>query len=207
MTIYRQKAKGQFYYDFRYMGVRYTGRTLTTDRPKARWFEAQAKLHVRRELGGIPQARTTVSPSQPVSTAPLCVYFIQRGDAIKIGKSRNVPRRLRGLQVNHPDRLTLLGSVEISTAEFERSIHRVFADSRISGEWFAASPRLLGFIAYVLARGLLKTVSQPLSETGSAPTTKERQNRPKNAWRQHRSKEVGDVRFAKITAKIRGDHQ
>jgi hypothetical protein len=84
------------------------------------------------------------------------VYFVERGEYIKIGFTRNLDVRLRALrsgQVRMPDGmtigpLTLLASVKGSGAQ-ERAIHRQFADLRVNGEWFVKDRRLLDFVAKV----------------------------------------------------------
>jgi hypothetical protein len=76
------------------------------------------------------------------------VYFIQAGREsrpVKIGRAKNVARRLTALQTCCPDELTVLFSIAcseyhpISASQLEAKLHRVFADLRIrpDGEWFA----------------------------------------------------------------------
>jgi hypothetical protein len=75
------------------------------------------------------------------------VYFIQAGSGpIKIGVSRNPAARRRALQLGHPEPLRLLGQMAGSYAA-ELIIQRMFAEQRISGEWYTPSDRLLEFIS------------------------------------------------------------
>lgn len=73
------------------------------------------------------------------------VYFIQAGDAVKIGFSETVTKRFAGIQSNHPAELELLGTVPAS-ADTERAYHERFAHLRIRGEWYRADQELLDAI-------------------------------------------------------------
>jgi hypothetical protein len=74
------------------------------------------------------------------------VYFVRSGDAVKIGMSKDVPRRLRTLRTMSPLSLELLGVVPGGRDE-EAQLHREWASLRLHGEWFRASPELIGRIA------------------------------------------------------------
>lgn len=65
------------------------------------------------------------------------IYFIRnrQTDAIKVGHSRDVGRRLQTLQVGNSARLELIGCVA-AAIEIEPHIHQQFLDGRLSGEWF-----------------------------------------------------------------------
>jgi len=71
------------------------------------------------------------------------IYFIQIGTSgpIKIGRSDNVYRRLKGLQGANPQELRLLGVIPE-----ELELHCEFADIRMRGEWFECDDRLLQLI-------------------------------------------------------------
>lgn len=90
-------------------------------------------------------------PDDPESRCHDCgrptshVYFIRAGQAIKIGVSGNVRDRLSALQIGHPDKLELMGSIA-GTVVTEAAIHTAFAPDRLRGEWFRASPGLVAFI-------------------------------------------------------------
>lgn len=73
------------------------------------------------------------------------VYFIRNGEAIKIGFTDNIKRRLAGLQTSSHTTLELIGSVSAGALD-ELSIHARFAHLRIRGEWFRAEPDLMTFI-------------------------------------------------------------
>jgi hypothetical protein len=77
------------------------------------------------------------------------VYFIASPamGAIKIGRTRGVAiARLLGLQTASPDELRLLGVIRNATHDDETALHRKFKHLRIRGEWFTASPELIGYI-------------------------------------------------------------
>ncbi len=66
-----------------------------------------------------------------------CVYCIGPADArvVKLGWSRDPEKRLHELQTGSPVDLRLL-AIFPATERIERSLHEVFADCRIRGEWF-----------------------------------------------------------------------
>lgn len=74
------------------------------------------------------------------------VYFISvrgRDDTpIKIGRARNVDRRLCNLQVGHWEELTILATIR-GGAETEDILKRKFRKQHIRGEWFQRTPALL----------------------------------------------------------------
>ena len=69
------------------------------------------------------------------------VYFARVAGLVKIGTTGNLWHRLN--QLGKPE---LLGVLPGSFAE-EARLHRMFADDKVHGEVFAASPRLLAYIA------------------------------------------------------------
>lgn len=80
------------------------------------------------------------------------VYFIfnQDSNAIKIGRARDLGKRMRALQTSSPAKLTLIKSVQVESGdeahELERSLHKQFNDIRLTGEWFKAEAHLLDYI-------------------------------------------------------------
>jgi hypothetical protein len=67
------------------------------------------------------------------------VYFIRRGDEIKIGFTHRLSQRMKQLG---GDELFLIGTVPGST-ETERLYHQRFDHLRTQGEWFSATEELL----------------------------------------------------------------
>lgn len=76
------------------------------------------------------------------------VYFAQFGvdGLIKIGTSTNVQQRIKNIQTVSPLPVNLLGYVLGGPTE-EARLHRLFAESRDHGEWFAPTPALREYIS------------------------------------------------------------
>lgn len=74
------------------------------------------------------------------------IYFIQEGGEgnIKIGKAKDVIKRLKQLQGNNGNDLWLLGHCDDSWNE--KKLHEKFKDFRIRGEWFRFNTNILDFI-------------------------------------------------------------
>ena len=64
------------------------------------------------------------------------VYFIQKDNDIKIGRSVNIERRIEELQIANSVDLRLLYSIENVDESFEEHIHSVCSRYHIRGEWF-----------------------------------------------------------------------
>lgn len=77
-----------------------------------------------------------------------CVYFIRScsPDAIKIGYSDNVFRRLRQIHGACPSPVSLVAGIPGADTGTEAELHRRFRALRIHGEWFRSEPELLEFI-------------------------------------------------------------
>ena len=82
-----------------------------------------------------------------------CVYFIlnSESNAIKIGRARDIEKRLRSLQTASPVELELLRTIQVESESqaqvLERKLHVRFEHLRLKGEWFKAEPELLSYIA------------------------------------------------------------
>jgi hypothetical protein len=72
-------------------------------------------------------------------------YFIQGvdGGPIKIGKSKDVARRLSDMQGHSPVRLAILGVIN---SDIEEYLHKKFSHLRIRREWFSPDNSLIEFI-------------------------------------------------------------
>ncbi len=77
------------------------------------------------------------------------VYFIQgaKTGLIKIGQTIKVVQRVRTLQAESPDRLTVLAVLKNKIDD--HPYHAKFATSWSHGEWFYPTPDLLAFIATI----------------------------------------------------------
>lgn len=72
------------------------------------------------------------------------VYFISDGALVKIGYTKNNPKkRLQQLSTGSSEKLYLLGYVYGSN-ELEKTLHRIF--HRVNLEWFSATPALIKYI-------------------------------------------------------------
>lgn len=85
-------------------------------------------------------------PEPAYIAPPPSVYFVEDGDAIKIGYGGHPTTRLGGLQVGNPRPLTLLGSYHATLAD-EKTLHDRFSTHWIRGEWFRDNPELRELIA------------------------------------------------------------
>lgn len=71
------------------------------------------------------------------------VYFIAEipfNGNVKIGRSKNIPRRRRQLQSGNPNKLVVLCHIPTNNAPaLEKQLHRKFAEYHIRGEWYCLS--------------------------------------------------------------------
>jgi len=67
------------------------------------------------------------------------VYFIKKGNEIKIGRSINIERRIEELQVANSVELHLLYKIEDVDESFESHLHSICSRHHIKGEWFKFS--------------------------------------------------------------------
>ena len=69
------------------------------------------------------------------------IYFITDGEYVKIGftDQDDAENRLKALQVGNARKLTLIGTIPGGLTE-EATLHKVFAQLRANGEWFAVTP-------------------------------------------------------------------
>jgi hypothetical protein len=76
------------------------------------------------------------------------VYFIKdlvTGN-IKIGKAINPAKRLKSLQTGNANKLVIV-TTQVGGEELENELHRRFATSHISGEWFYPTKELEDYIS------------------------------------------------------------
>ncbi|MDJ0634057.1 MAG: GIY-YIG nuclease family protein [Xenococcaceae cyanobacterium MO_188.B29] len=80
------------------------------------------------------------------------IYFILNPDsnAVKIGRTKNIAKRLNSLQVANPVELRLLKTVQVNSGKeakkTEELFHNKFANLRLLGEWFRFEQKLQEFI-------------------------------------------------------------
>jgi hypothetical protein len=77
------------------------------------------------------------------------IYFATSGGRIKIGVSRDVEKRLRGIDIHLPEPIMLLGAVAGSIPT-EKLIHERLKPHHIRGEWFRICPETLALASEYL---------------------------------------------------------
>lgn len=109
------------------------------------WAPPNAKLIT-------PGNRTVSLDGDKLAHQAHFVYFILNEDsrAIKIGRARDLDKRMKALQTSSPAQLKLIKSVQLESTqeaqELEKTLHRQFAEIRLTGEWFRAEAHLLEYI-------------------------------------------------------------
>lgn len=87
-------------------------------------------------------------PEKKVHRPPLAsgqIYLVKRGSLVKIGFSKKLSNRMRGLELAGGVKLILLASAP-GEPEDERRLHRLFAAYREIGEWFRIEGGLKKFL-------------------------------------------------------------
>lgn len=77
------------------------------------------------------------------------IYFLECGEFIKIGFSRNLKGRLDALSCGNPYDVKLLVTIR-GGKHIEIDLHERFADAHHRGEWFHKTPELLDFVEHRL---------------------------------------------------------
>lgn len=85
---------------------------------------------------------------KPETSKPSYVYFIEAGDLVKIGVTKDVTKRLASLQTGSPARLNMIGFIP-GTDKEEKELHRKFSSHRSHGEWFKKTNDLINYIKEV----------------------------------------------------------
>lgn len=63
------------------------------------------------------------------------IYMVKCGNYVKIGKAKDVQKRLSQLQIGSPQKLELIGSTFVDEA-MEFYLHNKLEKYRVRGEWF-----------------------------------------------------------------------
>lgn len=87
-----------------------------------------------------------------------CIYVVGGNEApYKVGFTTNLHERLKHIQTGHPHPLRPLVTAETpNAAAYERQVHSLLSDYRLSGEWFHCG---LGVILSAISEaGLLPTL-------------------------------------------------
>lgn len=89
------------------------------------------------------------------------LYFIGEpaGEGpIKIGYSAWPVKRLQAIQVSSPVELTILAKVWC-LSQWERELHQIFRESRVRGEWFRRTPKLMRVVQAAASRDFGRLVN------------------------------------------------
>jgi hypothetical protein len=107
-------------------------------------LETMQRLHP--DLAERLIAQHEAEARKPLRKPHHVVYFLRFGERVKIGTSGNLTERLR--EVPHDE---VIGTIP-GNATVEREWHVRWADIRIKGEWFHATPELLATIGQAVAK-------------------------------------------------------
>jgi len=75
------------------------------------------------------------------------IYFIQSGNYIKIGYTKNVESRIKALQTASPHSLNVVLTMPGGLRK-EAELHSLFSHLKVRGEWFNATSELLNFVRH-----------------------------------------------------------
>lgn len=96
--------------------------------------------------------RTHQISGEKVGNQAHFIYFVFNADsdAIKIGRAKNVSKRLQALQTSSPAVLQLLKAIPIeglaAAQALEQALHQQFRSLRLNGEWFRADTILMEYV-------------------------------------------------------------
>jgi hypothetical protein len=99
-----------------------------------------------------PSGRTYSLERAKLSHQAYFIYFIlnQDSNAIKIGRAKNLEKRLKTLQTSSPARLQLVKFIQVNCLDeaeaLEKFLHNQFNALKLTGEWFRAEAELLEYI-------------------------------------------------------------
>ena len=130
--------------------LRKRNRRLAEDLYTARMGElARDRLLATRETVTVTPFTHKVPPPPPLNEHDWCyVYFIQRAQRVKIGRTTNVQKRLEALRTASDEPIRLLAAV-LAHASLETALQKLFEQSRSAGEWFVLGDEILTYIAEV----------------------------------------------------------
>lgn len=107
-----------------------------------------------RETPGTPEFATAYEAAlnaTPPDPDRSFVYFALAGNRVKIGHSKDPRRRIATLKTGTPQKVRIYYATP-GGKQLERSLHEMFADDRVNGEWFVWSSRIKNWIVQDEAR-------------------------------------------------------
>lgn len=90
------------------------------------------------------------------------IYFIRSGNAVKIGVTTDIRRRLYDLQVASPTALELVG-VHLGDRKTEEALHHRFRNHQIRGEWFRWCDPIQRYVSLIVDGKAPKSGAKPKS--------------------------------------------
>lgn len=139
MPVYTNKENGRLYVQFNHdhkQYKKYLPAGSTVEFGKEYELKWRTQIIQDRISRGI---ETSFDENQQVSHRSTrgIVYVLKCGVLYKIGMTRNLTRRLRGLRTALASPVELLYTLEVLNARLvERYLHKLFAAQRKQGEWF-----------------------------------------------------------------------
>ena len=95
-----------------------------------------------------PGGRTLSTKGEIESSKTKFIYFIlnKENNAVKIGRAKDVEKRLKSLQTANCQELTLIKTIRVNgnkeARELEKNLHQKYNHLKLSGEWFKMSEEL-----------------------------------------------------------------
>lgn len=149
--------------------IRHAGKMFSTGFAEDMQDEAMAALRAYAATAKA-FAEKTVTRTPPSLKSVL--YFVTcdlENFPVKIGSTRYLPSRLKGIQTSLPYRVVVLAAVP-GTEEDEKRLHSQFAPARLRGEWFRRTPEIMKHVDHMrgieqhyayMARTAVPTVTGP----------------------------------------------
>lgn len=142
-----------------FMGGRPKSERLTDETAKEIWTDPKINVHealARMEGWTMRSAYRALGPRNVGKGRPPLgeglkpprtrVYFIRSGNAVKIGVSDNVGKRIEQLKTSTHRKLRLVGLADGGIG-LEKELHTRFAAYRIRGEWFKWCQEISEYVA------------------------------------------------------------
>lgn len=99
-------------------------------------------------MRGVAQRAKPARPAPPNRAG--YIYLVEGENSYKIGKSKQLPARLKAFGLQLPFTTTLIHSIPTSDMVWaETSLHRTFAHCRKNGEWFDLTPDEVAWVCAI----------------------------------------------------------